>query len=76
MSRYRNIQDNKFKILLSIREERKQQSMKKKPTLLQRLAGMINNKALAPRTIRDISLDTDIHITEEDILNDLHEGRE
>ena len=76
MSRYRNIQDNKFKILLSIREERKKQSMKKKPTLLQRLAGMINNKALAPRTIRDISLNNDIHITEEDILNDLHEGRE
>lgn len=76
MSRYRNIQDNKFKILLPIREERKQQSMKKKPTLLQRLAGMIYNKALAPRTIRDISLNTDIHITEEDILNDLHEGRE
>ena len=76
MSRHRNIQDNKFKVLLSIREERKQQSMKKKPTLLQRLAGMVYNKDSAPRTIRDISLQSNIHITEEDILNDLHEGRE
>ena len=50
--------------------------MKKKPTLLQRLAGMVYNKDSAPRTIRDITLQSNIHITEEDILNDLHEGRE
>lgn len=78
MSRFNNIQDNKFKILLSIREERKQQSMKRKEpvSLYEQIIGMFYNKDSAPRTIRDISLNTDIHITEEDILNDLHEGRE
>ncbi len=76
MSRYSNIQNNKFKVLLSIREERKQESMKKKPTLFQRLIGKCLNKSYNPPTIRDITLQSNIQITEEDILNDLHEGRE
>lgn len=73
MSRYRNIQDNKFKILLSIREERKQQSMKRKEpvSLYEQVLGMFYNKDSAPRTIND-----KIVITQEDIEKDLHEGRD
>ena len=72
MSRYRNIQDNKFKILLSIREERKQQSMKRKEpvSLYEQIIGMFYNKDSAPR------INDKIVITQEDIEKDLHEGRD
>ena len=86
MSRYRNIQDNKFKILLPIREERKQQSMKRKESVslyeqlgsslhsnlthLRGIIGMFYNKDSAPR------ISDKIVITQEDIEKDLHEGRD
>ena len=72
MSRYRNIQDNKFKILLPIREERKQQSMKRKESvsLYEQIIGMFYNKDSAPR------ISDKIVITQEDIEKDLHEGRD
>ena len=72
MSRYRNIQDNKFKILLSIREERKQQSMKRKEpvSFYEQIIGMFYNKDSAPR------INDKIVITQEDIEKDLHEGRD
>ena len=73
MSRFNNIQDNKFKILLSIREERKQQSMKsKKPlSLYEQIIGIFNKKDSAPRTYND-----KIVITQEDMYKDLNEGRD
>lgn len=75
MSRYRNIQDNKFKILLSIREERKQHSMKRNQPVslyshLRGIIGMFYNKDSAPR------INDKIVITQEDIEKDLHEGRD
>ena len=76
MSRFNNIQHNKFKILLSIREERKQQSMKRKQpvTLCERLQypfGIFNKRNSAPRTYND-----KIVITQEDMYKDLNEGRD
>ena len=88
MSRFNNIQDNKFKILLSIREERKQQSMKRKEpvTLCERLQnpfGIFDKRNSAPRTSNDkhsrtriTSRKTRFHITQEDMYKDLNEGRD
>lgn len=68
MSRFENIQNNKFKILLSIREERKA----KQPRKLNRFQSMLGKlyTAFTP------TLNTHIHITQEDIDKDLNEGRE
>ena len=73
MSRFNNIQDNKFKILLSIREERKQQSMKSKQpkSLYEQIIGIFDKKDSAPRTYND-----KIVITQEDMYKDLNEGRD
>ena len=76
MSRFNNIQDNKFKILLSIREERKQQSMKRKEpvTLCERLQnpfGIFDKRNSAPRIRK-----TRFNITQEDMYKDLNEGRD
>jgi len=78
MSRFNNIQDNKFKILLSIREERKQQSMKRKQpvTLCERLQnpfGIFDKRNSAPRTRKRRKF---FNLTEQDILKDLNEGRD
>ena len=69
MSRYQNIQKNKFKILLPIREERKAQQ----PRKLNRFQSMLGklNKAIS----NPLNVSTHIHITQEDIDKDLNEGR-
>jgi len=68
MSRFENIQENKFKILLSIREERKAQQPRKF-NCFQSMLGKLY-KAWNP-----LNVSTHIHITQEDIDKDLNEGR-
>lgn len=70
MSRFQNIQNNKFKILLSIREERKAQQ----PRKFNRFQSMLG-KLFTKSCCNPLNVSTHIHITQEDIDKDLNEGR-
>ena len=68
MSRFQNIQKNKFKIILPIREERKAQQPRKF-NRFQSMLGKLYN------AFNPLNVSTHIHITQEDIDKDLNEGR-